>query len=354
MTYDRGKPWTAAGARADRRSLDLQANRHEAVDEGSVRKLRGMNSHFPHMFTDDVQNKVFPIGGEIRKTRSPIAVLSVEGADAGRIEQMATFAFGTAAFGRDGSFSDAFAEWARKCTYSLVREGRAWYELALLRAEDSRPPVGFRIFHVYSGRVQRRYKWFGEYVQTIPANSVLRDRYPYQEQPRKPPPSVILGGPSRVIEVSLPGALRAFHQAAIELAAIGPTTLPSFMMPPYASESGKRIPYDFDEFRRTEQIAVASATRHVGWYGRGSFGDAQTEYYSIARRLQFERSLQGLRAHLAASANRILALAGKELGFRAHLELKGLSTAADVDEASTLLAEGRIGPAKLLERFHFY
>jgi hypothetical protein len=98
----------------------------------------------------------------------------------------------------------------------------------------------------------------------------------------------------------------------------------------------------------------AAATRQIGWYGRGTFNDYQTEYHSMVRRLQFERVLHGLRAIMFASANEILRHAGEEIGFQVRLSPSGLPKLDDINEAESLLTKGEISAKALLERFSLY
>ncbi|HEY4129453.1 MAG TPA: hypothetical protein VGM50_02495 [Gemmatimonadaceae bacterium] len=319
-----------------------------------MRAPRGMESHYAHMFVDDVHSHLFPIGGEVKKDGGPAATLVVDsGADSSLIERMVTFGFGVRDTYARHEFAAAFVEWATYCAHSLIRTGRAWFELAPIRSPALSQPVGFRILPIYAGTVHRRYRWWGPYVQRV-ASSTLTDEddetNPVEDTSHT---AIELGRADRIFEVALPAHLREFHRAAVRLADLGEDHFPSFMMPSFAA-GPTRVPYDFDVFRRTEQVAVAAATRRIGWYGRGTFNDYQTEYYSMARRLQFERMLHDLREVMFVSANKILERAGAAIGFRAHIAQGALPTVDDINHATSMLEEGQISAAALLERFSFY
>lgn len=346
MRHSPSDPWTETTTRLDRRSVDV------FVPPRAFGDRKGMDAHYPSMFVEDVQNHVFSLGGELRKSHAPVATLEVDCADESFIERMATFAFATHYAYDSRHFAAAFVEWARDCVYWLLRNGCARYELALIGKKPDNP-VGFRVVTIYSGRVVRRFGLWGEYVQRLPANARVRN---YDSEPEVQPsriPSIRLGGKSRIFVIVPDKAAAPFREAARELAAIGGETIPEFMIPRDVTESD-RVPYDFESFRRTEARAVASATKRVGWYGRGSFTDYQTEYYSLTRRLQFERALLGFRDFLFLTANRLLSQAGEALGFRARVTPNALPTLGELDEMSASLARGDVSASELFDRLFLY
>lgn len=351
MRFGRNHPWGEIETQVDRRSDDATVSRPRLAEDGSPRSA--MDSHYPYMFVEDVRNHIFPVGGELRKGRETVATFAVETGDAEQVEELATFAFATHHAYNSRHFAAAFVEWARDCVYWLLRNGEVWYELAYARTEKPAQAVGFRVFTIHSGRIARRHRFWGEYVQQLPREGGA-PRSSNVRWPREGNGSVIsLGDDSRIFEVVPDRDSSPFRDAAVELAGVGSEAIPAFMMPGVPAEQS-RVPYDFQSFRRTEACAVASATRRVGWSARGTFGDYETEYYSLARRLRFERALVPLRGLLFASANRMLARAGQELKFRASVSPRGLVTPAELDELSVALERGDIGARALLDRLSFY
>lgn len=117
------------------------------------------------------------------------------------------------------------------------------------------------------------------------------------------------------------------------------------------SSGAPRMGFDHAAYIRTEHVAVASATRLIGWNARGTFADEMDEYYLADRQLRFARFRMELRANILESLNEVLTQVGRRLGFTAQLVLAGGMTLADVHEAQARLAAGDTNLGDILRPF---
>jgi hypothetical protein len=207
---------------------------------------------------------------------------------------------------------------------------------------------------IYSGTIRRRFGWWGPYVQRGPTNALRQGRAVSSQFSRRGTTAIVLGGSDRVFRVSLPAGLRELHRTALRLADLGENQFPAFMIPAPDASSASSAPYDFDRFKRTELLAVASVTRHTGWYARGTFSEYETEFYFMKRRLRLLRFLQQLRTFIFETANQIIARAGAEIGFQARIVPGGLPSLVDIEEAESMLDRGELSVNSLFDRFSLY
>lgn len=350
-------PWEQSGVFLDRSTIDFflpPKEAHTASPEHAFR-LSGMNSHYAHMYVDDVSLGVLPISGEVRSRHLPSALLGVDEAKAAPeiLQRMIAAAFSP----RDGTgrleLSHAFSEWGRYCTAALLRDGEAVYEVAYILASEGGNPVGFRVVPVAAGSIVRRLARGGNYVQRIPAGATLRT-FSMEGRDRTPTKSEIALDDSRIVRVTLPPDLRHARDAGVALISLGENLYPDFFIPKPDLAPSQQVPFDFPVYKRTQEAAVATVTKRSGWYARGSFNAHVTEFYSMMRRVRFERMLIGLRDLLFLTANEILDRAGTRLQFKAQLSPQGLPTFADVLEVEAGLKAGTIPAAQVLERFRIH
>lgn len=85
---------------------------------------------------------------------------------------------------------------------------------------------------------------------------------------------------------------------------------------------------------------LRSETRELGWDGRDSFTDGMLDPHRVWRDLQFARFQLAVRAPIIAGLQEAIYIAGQVSGFDGRIEVNGLLTAQELDEAATHLAKG--------------
>jgi hypothetical protein len=112
------------------------------------------------------------------------------------------------------------------------------------------------------------------------------------------------------------------------------------LLPPFVMEDLKDgkvdDPFDTKLYSRTQKLALAEATREVGWTGGAIFGlggQHVLENYWWQRELIFKRFTTELRERIVSELNDGLKRAGKVSGFQAQIQLFGFPTLAELDAA---------------------
>jgi hypothetical protein len=134
-----------------------------------------------------------------------------------------------------------------------------------------------------------------------------------------------------------------------ELMDLANRIIPDFALKP--GDGPQRIPYDSSQHFRSQHVAVAAATKALGWNARGLFSDDTLEYYELHRQLRFERFKIALREGILTTLNSTLQRVGRELGFSAKLHIEGLPIHSDVERADEMLASGSGTFRDVLEPF---
>jgi hypothetical protein len=116
--------------------------------------------------------------------------------------------------------------------------------------------------------------------------------------------------------------------------------MPDFVLPNLKGEIPP-IPYDLNKFARDQKMAVAEATKVIGWSARDVADDRfMTEYYHLHRFLRFETFKLKLRNSIIETLNQAISRAGNKLGFKANIIVEGLPTLEDIRQAEESLATG--------------
>jgi hypothetical protein len=100
-------------------------------------------------------------------------------------------------------------------------------------------------------------------------------------------------------------------------------------------------PYSSAEYHRQLGDLIAEVTEPIGWNARNLFQDDRLAPYEVWRQLRFAEFKIRLRDLIMDRLNAALAQAGSQLGFQAAIELSGLPTQQDIDDAKTDLRTGR-------------
>src|ERR1700722_11444398 len=218
--------------------------------------------------------------------------------------------------------------------------GEAIYEIEYLTtsAEPTGPPVGFRIAWMFPpGSVDRvrRHGVHRRYVQYVPnewgGTDTLNGLH-YRELNQQ---NLVVLRLDRRWRRSLR------HALAVMVATGSPDgTAHRMQATPHS---------DFDPARFKARMAqeVLAATRAVGWPGRFSFDDQMLLPYRVWRHLQFQRFKIDLRDCILDGLRTTLQRATERLDKQAKLELAGLLTSAEIDQAEAELKAGSLHFDKL-------
>lgn len=183
----------------------------------------------------------------------------------------------------------------------------------------------------------------------LPPGTATRHRRGYTqlvpEEDRTPGgPSVISISRSRMWHVQLPRQLGAPKQYRALLTALAVNRpLPQFVLE--SSRLGLDDQYDFTAHRGATDIATELLTRSWGSIPSLQRISGTTEFYYVARRLQFRRSQALIGEHIIAELNKLV----RRLGVAAEIRIEGLITASEIQDNIDRLTSGEIGLSAALK-----
>ena len=278
--------------------------------------------HYPRMLIEDIQNNVMPYRGMTKW--KPDAQL-----DPANDEALVLIERAISDRGFRQSLYEVVTHFAQECAAFMMIYGKALYEIAY-RYDENDAVVGFELVDVLPNSVRKVGK---KLIQHIPERVVQ-----YEE----------LGSDSlelsseNLVTFELPFYMRHSYERMMDsLYAQGKiTSMPDFVLPNLKGEIPP-VPYDLNKFARDQKMAVAEATKAIGWSARDVPDDRfMTEYYHLHRFLRFETFKLELRTSIIKTLNEAISRAGKKLGFEATIVVKGLPTQDTIRQAQESLATG--------------
>ncbi|MCI0407261.1 MAG: hypothetical protein L0191_01645 [Acidobacteria bacterium] len=300
-----------------------RAERYYIPDEDRGRRTRPdyFRQLYPHMLIQDVSVSIMPIGG--RTEKRPFDVVLTP-ADSGTESLLA------GALSRGGYRTElraAVCDFVQECAQVILAFGEAHYELVYFADGEASSPFEFEVTLVQPGTVSRRW---GKLVQYIPPEIAKKRGLPvYLELPEE-----------SVVTFTVRAALR--RELARAMDALGVMSRQTF--PPFVLERGagdkNTIPFDVTVYNRARKVALATATRYIGWNARGLLLDEALEYYWLHRELLFERFKIELRTQILGTLSNCIERASRRIGFSSRLEVEGLPTPAEVEAAQAALEVG--------------
>jgi len=229
------------------------------------------------------------------------------------------------------SISDSVRQFVSSTAQHLVISGPVTYEIDYLYPEAGTPatPTEFRLELVLPGTLSYH---GGQPIQYIPA---------------------AFGGPQDKTGLTYadldPATLVTFRLDRAEEAAVrkmvsflrAASSLQGAEMPLMEQSARGGTPYSFGEHQRESGELFAKVTEPIGWNARGLFQDNHLAPYEVWRQLRFLEFKIRLRDMIMDRLNTTLSEVGSKLGFQASIELIGLPTLQDVNDAKSDLRTGR-------------
>ena len=225
------------------------------------------------------------------------------------------------------TLDEALPEFMHDCVYTVMAFGEAVYELVYHTDRKTGRVVRFNLRLIPPGSLERHR---GSLAQHLPP-AVAR-RIGVQERIELRPDSILAFLPPAPFRVELAAMRRRLSgtNALGEIASAIDRQL----------REGTPLPFNPAAHMRVEHLAVAQATRAVGWDVRHLIRKEVTEYYAVQRRLRFERFKCLLSDDIIATLNEGLERIGRRAEFSARIALSGMPTVMDLDEAEAQLARG--------------
>jgi hypothetical protein len=314
--------------RRHHRSPNLHGSRHTVVIPGYDGGL--FDELYPRMLIEDVGLRIMPV--EQRWTDRAFSVDLEPSSE--HIESLLSAALDP---GGHGSLTDAVCSFVRETAQTVMVYGRAIQESVFLR-DEAGELAGIEFAYVPPDSITID---GGLYLQRVPAD--LATQWGIAREVRGPA--------STLMVFDSPLNPETLRRMLTSLAEVGRPVLPDFVEKQMLGE--ENIGYSPMDEIRFKQLALAEASREIGWDMRSMFSgdDYFLEYYAIVRRLRFERFLIRFRDRVIDQLNEYLGRVEDVIGAAVRLKLTGLPTGADVDAAEASLAAGPPSFRELLEPF---
>jgi hypothetical protein len=274
------------------------------------------------MLIEDIQNNVMPYRGMTKwkldaqiEPANEEALIVIERAISDR--------------GFRQSLYEVVTHFTQECASLMMIYGRALYEIAY-RYDPNDSVVGFEVVDVLPNSVEKVGK---KLIQHIPEQVVQ-----YEELGL----DTLELSPENFVTFEFPVYMRHTYKRMMDaLYAQGKiTSMPDFVLPNLKGEIPP-VPYDLNKFARDQKMAVAEATKLIGWSARDVPDDRfMTEYYHLHRFLRFETFKLELRTSIIKTLNEAISRAGKKLGFEATIVVEGLPTQDTIRQARESLDTG--------------
>jgi hypothetical protein len=205
-----------------------------------------------------------------------------------------------------------------------MRDGKAAFEIVLLRDRTSKEVVGFDFFGIDVRSLTFKRE---AVIQTVPNEWATQ---------RKVPTKIELDH-GKLVVFSLPTEFENLSETKDALSQMGGAALVRMYE---TAQADNKLGYDAKEHIRAEHLAIAAATRAMGWSANQNLYELFTEYYVLYRRLVFERSIISLRESILATLNDGLQRVAAEFKKTAKLGIHGLPTIDDVNRAMGEVSTG--------------
>lgn len=285
------------------------------------------------MIIEDVTNSIVPVPGHSKKD-----YCFRLGSHDRHAEEIVARALRQEHYRDD--LTDAGYNFFQQCSSTVMAYGNADYEIVYFTNPDGQT-VNFRLLLIQPQTV-------------VPKGTKLLQYIPKRVRiERGISGEYVELNPEHVLTFELPSYVREKHAHMMEsLAFMSVNFLPTFTQTNLRGET--KIPFDFDEFRRIHKMALAQATKDVGWPGRQLFREEILEYYFFYRDLLFEQFKAHLRKSILETLNIGIKQAATKLGFQGLLEIDGLPTIEDAESALRALAAGDTSFEKVMKPFMNY
>jgi hypothetical protein len=298
------------------------------------RRFSRLDTMYVDLASRDIPLQIMPIGGNSAARKDFGVSIEPHNPDLTRLIASALSERGSWYLTAD--IKRSVCNFVRQVAGRVLRYGKAVFEIVLLRNPETNELIGCDLFDINT----RTLSFEGDNVyQQIPPKVAAE----------RGVPTTIQLDPNRLAIFSQPSQFRRDLTAMIQ--ALGHVGTSGLTRMYEASQYQSNLGYDIKEHIRAEHLAIAAATRSVGWDANQNFYELFTEYYILHRRLIFQEFLITLREAILERLNSVIGTIAVLFGTGARLEVTGLPTIADVSRAKNELATGSRTFGSVLDDF---
>jgi hypothetical protein len=276
-------------------------------------------SLYSNMFLEDISNNMFPYSQKLN-----IAIIG-ENYDERLISS------GISPDRYNNTITDAIKKFIKKYCHPLTIHQAVYFEVVYHYNPEISEPKKFSIDFIPSLTVVHQ---LGKFYQKIPSEIASKLNLPRSIQL----------DPQNIIEIKLPkkcktklkNALYCLDQAGNNndfLGAITTKIANNGVMPNLQNFSAVRV---------AQELAIADATKEVGWNARYLLSEKITNFYYCVRYLKFMRLVTEMRNSMMEQLNQAFLIIGPKLNFSAQFQIQNVITLQDISDVEKKLFDGSI------------
>src|SRR5205823_1680182 len=222
---------------------------YSAIEDGGSEPLpKAFTRFYTDMFIKDVSLGIMPIGGNARRADFSVDVTPPNPA----VEELIISGLRTHDYER--ALKSTLSEFFRLLASEVCAMDRAVYEIVYLENAESET-VGFEFVYINDAQIASE-------------DDQLYQRVPKEEAERRSVAEMIPLPKENVLVFRAPdGLVKTLRETRDSLFPLNDLALSSFASDAFRS----KIPYDYGVHREALEVALATATRDVGWTARGLF-----------------------------------------------------------------------------------
>lgn len=286
---------------------------------------------YTRMFIEDTSNDILPVGGRSREKDFRIEMLSSNP----NAKKLIIDAISTRQHSYPEDLPHSVWEFFRHCASSVCAFDTATYEIAYLAEPQSNKLVAFELFHIPEDQLLSK---SGQRFQVVSATASERLRVATQ----------ILLPEESLLAFRAPEAYcEGLKKMRCGLSRLSKMTLTG-LVPETLRTNGH---YDFKVHERAMKLALVDIVRPIGWTARGSYNDCVLSFYRIQLQIRFQRFIIALRDAILSTLNEGIDRAGRRIGFKAELAIRGLPTMEATENALDALTSGDRAFTEIMEPF---
>ncbi len=306
--------------------------RRKSIRWFSSETRKPFSDFYTDMFLEDLRVSFMPIAGIARRRSFSVKLVPEN------IELEALLIAGLVPHQHEDSLAGAVSELLSLVASEVCAMDRAIYEIVFSEDDKAKQIAGFELDYVdpTSVRVKR-----GQISQRLPRKFAEEHNYPENISFEKS--DLVIFEPPIGMRASITTARRVLSR------------LSELSLSPFVNEAVRmKVPYEYEVHRTAMEIAFASAMKNIGWTAHSLFREGKLSYYSAYMQLVFERFKLQLRDALIAKLNEALSTIGQLMNFSSKIEITGLPTSEEIDQAMAELECGKRAFTAIMEPFLRY
>lgn len=317
-------------AKRSRKTVLFAIGAYPEADAEYERYARLGSSFYSYMLVEDICNGFMPIGGTRASGEFKISLKEEDR------EFETILARATSIDYPRGELAEAISDLFRECVKDVVLFGEAYYEIVRIQDSDNNPQ--FQLVRIRPRTIRRKR---GTFYQEIPDELAVR-----LDKPKK-----IQLSNHDLLRFYAPKCYRKDLKRVLKaLTKIGDLRFQELESSRNASPE-ETEGFDGRLNRHTEELALAEATKLIGWDVRGLIYHDVFDYYVLHRYMRFQLFLAKLREHFLKLLNAGLDPIRQQTEHSGVLIIEGLASSFDIEKAIKELAEGSMSFERVMKEF---